>query len=147
MQMIHYAGASRWMKKAYPIAEFYLNNISQQFELERGHETWEHIKRSYAVRSYMPDSSREFIQSLQPWEKKSLYVEINGKKVTPTSLYFGIDTRLFRPDGSRCGGAYYHYGCALHPVFLPNGKRYREPQLSNVCADYKNGIVCNFYRE
>jgi hypothetical protein len=104
-------------------------------------------KFSHAVRSYMPDTSIDAIHSLEPWEKKGLYVEINGEKITPKYLWFGIDTRLFREDGIACGHCYYHYNNALHPVYLPDGTRYREPQLSNVSADYKDGIVCDFYRE
>lgn len=69
------------------------------------------------------------------------------KKITPSTLYFGCDTRLFREDGQACGYCYYHYMYALRPVYLPDGTHYREPRFANVCARYKDGIVCDFYHE
>ena len=142
-----------WVKVAYEIAQHYIDQIETTQKVwgeyrKLSESGLVHKKYEHAVRSFMPDSSLEFIRSLQPWEKKGLYVEIDGEKITPTRLYFGCDTRLFRPDGgSPCGGCYWFYGCALHPVFLPDGTHYREPKLANVCASYKNGIVCDFYRE
>ena len=148
MQKIHYPGANRWMEKARQIAEFYTDNITRQFELENEFTEYAHIKRSYAVRSFMYDTPREVIRSLKPFKKNGLYiVEDDGSKTTPSSIYFGIDTRLFRKDGVACGGAYFHYKCALYPVFLPDGTRYREPRFANVSCRYKNGELYDFYRE
>lgn len=150
MQLVY--GGNHHMKTAYKIAEYYCNNITEQFRLE-GVDVIKtnicHEKRSHAVRSYMPDSSREFIASLQPKKIEGLYAfDDNGNKIVPTRIYFGIDTRLFRPeDGVACGRAYYFYGCALRPVFLPNGKRFRMKNWSNICCRYKNGILSDFYRE
>ena len=145
---IRYKGADRWLKVAIKIADFYSFNIVRQFELENEFKTFAHIKRSHAVRSYMQDTSLDIIRNLKPWKKHGLYAyDDHGNKITPYSLYFGIDTRLFRKDGVACGRCYFHYLNALRPVFLPDGTHYREPQLSNVSCSYKNGVICDFYRE
>ena len=140
-----------WLKVMWKIYDFYSQNIFRQIELNHPKENPEKYyneKFSYSVRTYMPDTSLEVIHSLKPWKKEGLYcVMDDGEIVVPTRIYFGIDTRLFRKDGNPCGRAYYHYCCALHPVLLPDGTQYREPNLSNVCCSYKDGLLYNFYRE
>ena len=140
-----------WLREMFRIVEHYEKNITVQISINHSsnvnHEDYHDEKFGYEVRSFMYDSTRDFISTLRPWKNDGLYCIINGEKVTPTSLYFGCDTRLFREDGNACGFCYWHYACALHPVFLQNGKRYREPKLANVCAYYKDGKVFDFYRE
>lgn len=146
MQM-EYSGNCH-MKKAYKIAEFFCNNITTQFQIERK-SIRVHEKRSHAVRSFMDDSSLDFIRNLKPIKVDGLYAfDDYGKKITPHTIFFGIDTRLFRPiDGEACGYAYFHYLNALRPVFMPDGRHYREPYFCNVCGKYKDGFISDFYRE
>lgn len=140
-----------WLKKMWEITDFYMNNIAKQVSIDypndkpRKHDK---EKFSYAVRSFMYDTDLKTIRSLQPFRLDGLYIiDDNGNKITPRDLWFGIDTRLFRPDdGEACGYCYYHYNAALYPVYL-DGKRYRRPEWCNVSADYKDGVICNFYRQ
>ena len=91
------------------------------------------------------DTPREEIERLQPIKVKGLQVNVNGMILTPTRIWFGIDT-TWRENGYPAGRCFYHFGNALHPVML-NGKQYEIQGLANVCARYDGKVIKDFYRE
>ena len=101
------------------------------------------------IDTYVPDTPRSVIAELKPQKVEGLWFEYKGEKVTPSRVYFGIDVR-FRGKGFENevnGRAFCHFDCALHPVYLPDGTRFRRADLCNVCAEYKNGVLYDWYRE
>lgn len=105
-------------------------------------------KLGYEYRSFVPDTNRAIIKSLEPRKIAGLWFDYNGEKLTPHNLYFGCDTRLIRSDvDGKCGKCFTHYDNALRPVYLPNGERFVWYPLANVNCRYKNGMLYDYYRQ
>ena len=151
-----------WLRVAVMISDHYLDEIARHIELCKKYGNYsfsknaskEHdphrIKFAHAVRSYMEDTSREEIAKIQPYKVEGLYfIDDEGNKVTPHSLYFGCDCRFVHEptDAYANGKCFCHYDNALHPVMLPNGKRYIRRDWANVSCRYKNGLLYDFYRQ
>lgn len=151
-----------WLYVASRIADHYLDEIARHIELCKKYGNYsfsknaskEHdphrIKFAHVIRSYVEDTSREEIAKIEPYYCVGLYfIDDDGNKVTPHSLYFGCDSRLFHEptDAYTNGKCYCHYDNALHPVMLPNGKRYIRRDWANVTCRYKDGRLYDFYRE
>lgn len=100
-----------------------------------------------ATYDYVPDTTLEAIRNLKPQKVEGLFAMIDGEKVTPTYVWFGIDCRNFRNDPTAVHGlAFYFFKSALYPVYLPNGERFRRADLSDVEARYKDGVLCDYER-
>lgn len=105
-------------------------------------------KLGYEYRSFVPDTDRAIIKSLEPRKIDGLWFDYNGKKLTPHNLYFGCDTRLIHFNGGEtCGKCFTHYDNALRPVYLANGERFIWYPLANVNCYYKNGMLYDFHRQ
>lgn len=92
----------------------------------------------------LPDTTYDECHAQEPIKVEGLYAfDDEGNKIAPWRVYFGID---FWQNACVGGNAYYHYLNALRPVYLPDGTRYRLPNLRNVQARYKDGVLCEFER-
>lgn len=152
-----------WLFVASKITNHYLDEIARHIELCKKYGNYSFssnaskesnphsIKFAWVVRSFMEDTSREEIARISPFMVEGLYVELdNGERMTPYNLYFGCDARFWRDDPEHAqpnGYCYFHYLNALHPVMLPNGKRFIKREWANVSCRYANGLLYDFYRE
>lgn len=93
------------------------------------------------------DLTHEEIERLEPIEAPGLWFDYNGEKRTPLGLYFSSDLRECHNDPEEYAGRLYtHFDNALRPVFGPDGKQYERHGLACVCARYRDGIICEFYK-
>lgn len=153
-----------WLRVAVKIGNHYMDEIARHIDLcetEEQLRRWsdpaqkekdpERIRFAYVIRSFMRDTSREEIARISPFMVEGLYfIDDDGNKITPHSLYFGCDARFWRDDPEHAqpnGYCYCHYLNALRPVMLPNGKRYIRREWANVNCRYANGLLYDFYRE
>ena len=134
-------GDNPHFEKAKEVARYYLEMIAT-FDLGDRDE-----RLAYEYRSFVYDTSRDVIATLQPRKIAGLWFYYHGEKVTPHNLYFGTDTRLMHEHGEMCGRCFTHYDNALRPVYLPNGKRFTWYPLANVSCRYKDGVIRDYYRE
>lgn len=96
----------------------------------------------------MQDLTHEQIAALQPIAAPGLWFWYNGEKRTPLGLYFSSDLRDWWNDPREYGGQLYtHFDNALRPVFNPDGTRFERRGLACVCARYRDGVICDFYKE
>ena len=95
------------------------------------------------------DTPLEVIQNYPKMKVDGLYyIDNDGKKATPHNIYFGCDCRLAHNDETEVHGrAYEAGGYCLSPIFLPDGTRFRNADLCNVSARYKDGVISGYYRE
>ena len=152
-----------WLRVAVKIGKHYMDEIARHIELCKQYGNYSFsknaskekdpdcIKFAYVIRSYMQDTSREEIARIAPFMVEGLYfIDDDGNKITPHSLYFGCDARFWRDDPEHAqpnGYCYCHYLNALRPVMLPNGKRFIKREWANVNCRYANGLLYGFYRE
>jgi len=100
---------------------------------------------------YVPQTSYEVYHNYP--EKKVVglyYVDDDGNKVTPYNLYFSSDMRFANNDETQVHGRAFtcamgKHGTTLYPVYLPNGKRYRNANLCGISARYKENIIKDYY--
>ena len=100
---------------------------------------------------YVPQTAYEVYHNYH--EKKVVglyYVDDDGNKVTPHNLYFSSDMRKYNNDETQVHGRAFtcamgKHGTTLYPVYLPNGKRYRNADLCGISARYKENIIKDYY--
>lgn len=92
------------------------------------------------------DLTSEEIKNLKPFEESGLYAIVDGKKVTPTNIFFGSDLHLWDEgrEEETGGQAYYHFYGGLTKVYDKDGNWYRREELVCVSARYKDGVVYDF---
>ena len=106
-----------------------------------------------ACKLRVQDTPYEVYHNYPPIHVEGLYyLDDNDNKVTPFSIYFSPDLRIWFWDKTETyGRAYTMYGGAhgttLAPVYLPDGTQYRNEDLVCVSAYYKNGVISDFYHE
>lgn len=94
------------------------------------------------------DSTREQIAALRPIAAPGLWFWYNGEKRTPLGLYFSSDLREWWNDPREYDGRLFtHFDNALRPVFNPDGTQFERRGVANVCARYRDGKICDFYKE
>lgn len=94
------------------------------------------------------DLTYEQIAALQPIVAPGLWFWYNGEKRTPLGLYFSSDLREWWNDPEHYEGRLYTaFDNALRPVFNPDGTQFERRGLACVSARYKNGEICDFYKE
>lgn len=95
-----------------------------------------------------PDLTHEQIAELKPIEAPGLYFMYGGEKRTPRRVYFSSDLRDWWNDPREYEGRLFtHFDNALRPVFNPDGTQFERRGLGCVCASYKDGRICDFYKE
>lgn len=94
------------------------------------------------------DLTHEQIATLKPIKAPGLWFNYNGERRTPNGLYFSSDLREWWDNPEEYDGQLYTYfDNALRPVFNPDGTRFVRRGIASVCARYKNGVICDFYKE
>lgn len=94
------------------------------------------------------DLTRDQIAQLEPIEAPGLWFDYNGERRTPYGLYFSSDLRAWWNNPEEYEGRLYtHFDNALRPVYGPDGEQFERRGIACVCARYKDGRICDFYKE
>lgn len=99
---------------------------------------------------YVPQTTYEVYHNYPDKKVVGLYyVDDEGNKVTPYNLYFSSDMRKCNNDETKVHGRAFtcamgKHSTTLYPVYLPNGKRYRNADLCGISARYKDNIIKDF---
>ncbi len=99
--------------------------------------------------NYVQDTPFEVIRNYPNMKVSGLYyIDDDGDKIqvaNHSNIYFGSDMR-WRYENGVHGLAYVYTRCALYPVYLPDGSRFRNADLCSVSARYKDGVIYDYGR-